>query len=641
MKLTQQEALVKLQATILEILDAFSAFCEAHGLPWFLGFGTALGALRHDGFIPWDDDADVGMLREDYERFLEIVGEEGFVPGFSVHNARNTPNFDGIMTKIFKDGTKFHDQRAEDEGFDQGIFIDVFPYDRLLADPAAAKRQILSSRLWLYLLYLRGSGDVRVPHKGSLGATERVVCALANPLVRLCLSRDRILRGFDKNIPGPEAQVEDIWVPLPYREENPTSILLPTVPHAFHDRTYPVPANADAYLRIIYGDWHQLPPEEDRKSHLPVLIDFGDGSVYAPDKNPRDASDEVSLTGTGKPKVSVIIPTYNTGPYFEKATSSVLGQAYPAIELILVDDGSTDGTAEACDLLAAKDDRVIAIHQQNAGTSAARNTGIQAATGDYLTFLDHDDFWFDPSGLESAMEQTIEEPVDVIMHHVVDFDDGKQEYQANPSHLKRKRQELAKRVSHEEYAEGLLDITRAGFMVRAAWAKIVRADLVREHGLLFPVGKRNEDTDWSAFVFEAATSIRWAPMPFGAYRVGHSTAQTAKPVTDVMVDGLASIISEHATKAFEGGFNELTRHALLAYLAYPFVVWLGQTSALGRTTGDPIFESMRRWAKPLFGAAEDPKVKPAALLYATLGFDATARALGLAFNLLHPEQSGD
>ncbi len=286
MRLAHDEALAKLQNTMLEVLDAFAAFCEAHALPWFLAYGTALGAMRHDGFIPWDDDADVGMLRDDYDRFLALVDEEGFAPGYSVHNARNTANFDGVMTKVFKDGTTYLDRRAQGEGFEQAIFIDVFPYDRLLADPALSERQIKSTRLWQNVLYIRGSGDVRVPHGGALGATERLGCALANPVLRLLLSKDRALRGFDANIVGPEDAVGELWAQFPFPNRHPMGDLLPAVPHAFEDRVYPVPADPEAYLATIYGDWRQLPPVKNRRTHLPVLIDFGDGDVYEGEGDP-------------------------------------------------------------------------------------------------------------------------------------------------------------------------------------------------------------------------------------------------------------------------------------------------------------------------------------------------------------------
>ena len=89
--------------------------------------------------------------------------------------------------------------------------------------------------------------------------------------------------------------------------------------------------------------------------------------------------------------ISVIIPVYNVKPYLRMCADSVFSQTFRNLEIIFVDDGSTDGSGELCDELAAEDSRVRVIHQANGGLSAARNTGIDASTGAYLYFLDSDD----------------------------------------------------------------------------------------------------------------------------------------------------------------------------------------------------------------------------------------------------------
>lgn len=96
---------------------------------------------------------------------------------------------------------------------------------------------------------------------------------------------------------------------------------------------------------------------------------------------------------TDSPLISVIIPVYNVKEYLERCIESVLKQDYENIEVFLVDDGSTDGCAEICDTFSLKDDRVCVIHQKNAGQSAARNAGIRKSSGDYIAFIDSDDFW--------------------------------------------------------------------------------------------------------------------------------------------------------------------------------------------------------------------------------------------------------
>jgi len=92
------------------------------------------------------------------------------------------------------------------------------------------------------------------------------------------------------------------------------------------------------------------------------------------------------------PLLSIITPVYNVEAYLDRCVQSILSQSYRNIELILIDDGSTDGSTGLCDKWAAKDSRVVVVHQTNAGVSAARNAGLKIARGDYLTFVDPDDF---------------------------------------------------------------------------------------------------------------------------------------------------------------------------------------------------------------------------------------------------------
>ena len=100
-------------------------------------------------------------------------------------------------------------------------------------------------------------------------------------------------------------------------------------------------------------------------------------------------------------KVSVIMPVYNSGEYLKTAVESILNQSLKEIELILVDDGSTDGSSERCDEYAAKDSRVVVIHQKNGGICNARNVALKIARGEYIGFSDHDDEYL-PGLLENA-----------------------------------------------------------------------------------------------------------------------------------------------------------------------------------------------------------------------------------------------
>jgi len=112
-------------------------------------------------------------------------------------------------------------------------------------------------------------------------------------------------------------------------------------------------------------------------------------------------------------KISVIMPVYNSGEYLKTAVDSILGQSFRDIELILVDDGSTDGSSEHCDEYARKDDRVKVIHQKNRGICNARNAALKIAKGEYIGFSDHDDEYL-PGFLENAYKEAVANNADLV-----------------------------------------------------------------------------------------------------------------------------------------------------------------------------------------------------------------------------------
>lgn len=112
--------------------------------------------------------------------------------------------------------------------------------------------------------------------------------------------------------------------------------------------------------------------------------------------------------------ISVIVPVYNTEKYLNHCIDSILNQTYSDLELILVDDGSADGCPAICDMYAGQDPRVRVIHKENGGVCSARNAGLDAARGDYIAFVDSDDY-IDPAMYEKMMAQALEYDCDVVM----------------------------------------------------------------------------------------------------------------------------------------------------------------------------------------------------------------------------------
>lgn len=327
-------------------------------------------------------------------------------------------------------------------------------------------------------------------------------------------------------------------------------------------------------------------------------------------------------------KISVIIPVYNSQDYLRECVRSITSQTYRDLEVLLVDDGSTDGSGDLCDALAAEDQRVIAVHKPNGGTSSARNEGVARASGDYLTFCDNDDSLRDDQCLERVAQSLSARPVDVLMHDNCMYDDS------TGTVIPPKQTDLAAKIAGLSKGEAILEIISQGLMARAVWNKVVRTGLVREDNIMFPEGMRNEDTDWSASVLEHAQSVGWLDDPYYCYRKGTGYAQTSKPIMRSMTDDLAKVIEKHVAAIDELGLSGAEARSIRAYLAYPFIVWMGQAAALGDCRKDDrTSREMCVHAPLLLTADEDRAVHLASLSYHVFGFWGTARLLGIAFRL--------
>lgn len=274
----EQATLRRLQMMELEILEAIDSVCREHGITYFLDSGTVLGARRHGGFIPWDDDIDLGMPREDYERFLEVapaaLGER-----FCVTCSRMNPRQAALFAKVMLTGTRFVTDETEEAGFDQGVFVDIFPYDAVCAESNAAKRQRKRCMMWQSISYLYHSKHILVPHKGAMGTIETIACRVAHYAVRALFSPERINRGFDKvaMIAKDDSKADMLMVSsYAATEPFPKSMLLPPSVICFEGKEFFAPADVEGYLRTQYGQtWNQLPPEDQRRNHAPKELYLG------------------------------------------------------------------------------------------------------------------------------------------------------------------------------------------------------------------------------------------------------------------------------------------------------------------------------------------------------------------------------
>ena len=185
------------------------------------------------------------------------------------------------------------------------------------------------------------------------------------------------------------------------------------------------------------------------------------------------------------PAISVIIPVYKVEPYLDACVSSVVGQTFSDLEILLVDDGSPDRCPELCDAWAQKDPRVRVIHQENGGLSAARNTGIEAAKGEFLAFVDGDDM-LEPDALRRAWEAQQACQADLVIFNLVYVDEHNHPLPAPD--FSGFRDEV---LTADEVWQRYFALAEQKIYYVVAWNKLYRRELFKT--LRYAPGKRYED----------------------------------------------------------------------------------------------------------------------------------------------------
>lgn len=330
-------------------------------------------------------------------------------------------------------------------------------------------------------------------------------------------------------------------------------------------------------------------------------------------------------------KLSIVVPVYNSSKYLGACLDSLLQQTYENLEVIIVDDGSTDESGDICDRYAAQDPRIKVTHTRNSGTSSARNLGMQLATGDYLTFIDNDDFWYSDTCLASVIEQLEAQHPDVLMHMNLLYDNPSSRYDdySYPN--------IQDEIHPKDGVASLSRIISEGLMTRAAWNKVISVPLLRENDITFPIGKRNEDSDWTGKLILCARSFAWHDQPFYVYRKGHEYAQTSKPLEKSHVTDLSEILLARIPEVDDRIEDPAARIVYYSYWAYPYSVWMAQQAVCWKSSRDvPDYGKMKDLAYVLRGDL-DPSVRKVAKLYHIAGFGLTTKILSVYLKRHHPE----
>ncbi|MGN0810884.1 MAG: glycosyltransferase family 2 protein [Akkermansia muciniphila] len=261
------------------------------------------------------------------------------------------------------------------------------------------------------------------------------------------------------------------------------------------------------------------------------------------------------------PLVSVIVPVYKVEKYIDRCLSSICGQTYTHLEIICVDDGSPDNSIDILRAYAARDERVHIICRENGGLSAARNSGLEAAKGEWITFVDGDD-WIERDTIESCISK-ISDRVDAVLYSIcVDNEMG----ETDPDQANKEEYYRVKYEGETDFTDDVILSTDV-----SVCNKLFRASVIRENGLSFPVGRIYEDASFTGRFFLTARGGYFIPeRSFYHYtqHVGsimHMTRQgTPRAIEhlDILTDLYYVLARQHQEKA---------RSNLLAHIADSYI----------------------------------------------------------------------
>lgn len=270
----EKEVLRKVQLVQLEMLREIDRVCRENGIRYFLYRGTFLGAVRHQGFIPWDDDLDVAMLREDYEKFCRIAPEK-LGSRYFLQNWHTDPNYALPFGKIRKRNTLYTEAKSAVLK-ENGFYVDIYPLD--FAPEKEEERHALARKLLhLFRVKLMKSGYTPWMEEDKIVWKKRIGYLLYQ-FASLFISQETLIKKYEAlaaAVPESGLLYEQSALPKTHYFQKEWCQELADYP--FEDGYFPGPKAYDACLSSIYGDYMTLPPEGKRENrHQIVEMDFGE-----------------------------------------------------------------------------------------------------------------------------------------------------------------------------------------------------------------------------------------------------------------------------------------------------------------------------------------------------------------------------
>ncbi len=325
--------------------------------------------------------------------------------------------------------------------------------------------------------------------------------------------------------------------------------------------------------------------------------------------------------------ISVIIPVYNVAAYLDECVNSVVTQSYTDLEILLVDDGSTDTSGALCDAWAVKDSRIRVIHKENGGLSDARNVGVAVATGDYVLFLDSDDFWDDSCAAERLARRVDQNNADVVNFSYKKFDEGSE-------HKVSYFQNMVEMPPKQSKDEQLRFLSTQRVYIASACNKLIKRTLLDET-MLFKKGMYSEDIEWCARLLAKAQSMDFVCEDFYCYRQRGGSISHAlrdKNCSD-LVDAVLGCL-EHA-KAADG----YTQEALMQYTAFQFSTFF-VTQAMAENYQKDMIVKMKPYKWLMRHHGGNKKIRVLRVSCALIGYTMTCRLLRLLYSSKRSKKRG-
>ena len=571
-----------IQLANLAILRELDYVCKQNGIKYWLDFGTLLGAVRHKGYIPWDDDIDVGMLRDDYNKIIHAFNTT--TRNSDLYAQKYMDDTNNVLIKIKHKHCKH-------------IFVDIFPYDycakindeneklnitqkikqsrkqiansetkisidELLAKCEDIKQQILNPphgesdlvygleynhhwKNWIHSYYnifplkdIEFEGEIfpamnkpcaylkdvytdymSYPKKISMGHSMYVklpedeaiiISKLANAKENLNKKTVLTYGTFDVlhyghiNLLKRAKELGDyLIVALSTDEFN--KLKHKKSYYTYEQRKMILEACRYVDEIIPENNWEQKISDvqkynvdtfvmgDDWKGKFDYLKEYCN-VVYLP-RTPNVSSTEtkeyinknLNALPYHTPKVSVVIPVYNVGKFLTRCLDSIVKQTLKDIEIICVNDGSTDNSLDILNKYAKKDKRIKVISQKNKGISAARNTGLSHSAGEYVSFIDSDD-WVSLNFLEKLYESAIQNDADIACSTIV----------RSKKHSKTPLLKYINKICTDDFEKKLelCDIPTYCYV----WNKIYKRQSLLDSGLKFEEGRIYEDVLFTPYI---------------------------------------------------------------------------------------------------------------------------------------------